>query len=343
MGGHVHTEKDGRVVFIIERQVKGHRFHVSTRCNTERAALKQLERFEADPFNYRPEGGDGEDPVPMTHELIIEFEKWSIEKRGNTPKHAREMSRRLNEWAQVLSGVDLRKATLRSHVAPALEKWAGQQHRIIALKSFYAWLRKTKHLLTSANDPTLDLPVPQGTPEKHRRRKAVSWEDVEKAFRCIDPAYRDMLQLLAATGWHTTELERFARDDESEIIIPSTRVLDKRGNVVLAVLMARHKTGGWTRTPLVEPVHVAAAKAFRERRSVPRRANAAVKAACVAAGVPVFTLGVMRHSVATWAIELGATEKEASEYLGHESKKTTRMFYIDVAVPTATVPTRVLT
>lgn len=343
LGGYVHTEKDGRPLFVIERQVRGRRFHVSTRCNTERGALQQLARFEADPFGYRPEGDVGEEPLLMTAELIAKFHAWSVDVRGNTEKHAVEMTNRLSQWAEVLDGVDLRKATLREHIVPPLDQWAGRQHRIIALKSFYAWLRKERHLLTSAQDPTLDLPVPQAVPEKHKRRKAVEWERVQAAFRHLAPPYRDVLQLLVATGWHVTELERFVRASDSSITKPPTRVVDRQGREVLAVLCTLHKTGKQTRTPLMERAHVEAAERLRARGEVPRRLNEALASACKAADVTEFTLGVMRHSVATWALELGATPKEAADHLGHESERTTLRFYADVAVPTSPVPTRVLT
>jgi integrase len=342
LGGYVHTEKDGRPLFIIERQVKGHRFHVSTRCNTERAALKQLERFEGDPLGYRPEGGDGGDAILLTEELILEFAKWSITTRGNTRRYAQETSAMLLTWARALHGLDLRRVTLRDHIVPALDNWGGKAHRIIAIKSLYAWLRRVRHALTSAQDPTLDLPVPQAQPAKNKRRKAVEWARVEAAYKHLVGPYRDVLHVLSATGWHTTELGRFIRSETSSIDVPPTPVFDRHGRQVLAVLGTLHKTGKRTRTPLVERAHVDAARRLRERGSVPRKLNEAVASACSAAGVKPFTLGVMRHSVATWAIELGASAPDAAEYLGHESKKTLLRFYADVAFPTVTIPTRVL-
>jgi hypothetical protein len=55
-GGYVRKDKRGRPVYLIERGVHGIRYHLSTRCHTLAAAMKQLERFEADPHNYTPSG-----------------------------------------------------------------------------------------------------------------------------------------------------------------------------------------------------------------------------------------------------------------------------------------------
>jgi integrase len=352
-GGYIWRDGDGRETFVIERRVRKKRFHISTRCTEEDAALEHLRRFEMDPANYRPEGVI-EQQVLLSVELITEFHTWSVDVRGNTEKHATEMTKRLNEWATVLDGIDLRRVTLRDHVRPALAQWKGAQHRIIALKSFYAWLRKARNVLTSAEDPTLDLPVPQAQPEKYQRRKAVSWQQVQDTFAQLAPAYRDVLQVLAATGWHVTELERFVRDGDSRVVRPPIPVFDKRGRQVLAVLVTRHKSGKQTRTPIVEHAHLAAAERMKARGDMPRKLNEALLSACDAAeGAALtknfahevrepFTCGVMRHSVATWAVELGASPQDASEYLGHEDKRTTERFYVDLYVPTATIPTRVL-
>ena len=64
-GGYRRRDSKGRDVFVIERWVGGRKFHASTRCHTRKAALKQLERFEANPAGYRP---DGEEQLPISAE-----------------------------------------------------------------------------------------------------------------------------------------------------------------------------------------------------------------------------------------------------------------------------------
>jgi integrase len=71
----------------------------------------------------------------------------------------------------------------------------------------------------------------------------------------------------------------------------------------------------------------------------------AVRAACKVVkrphskvGIPVFTPGWLRHSVATWAIDSGAGPASVAAILGHKSPRTTRKFYAVHASPTK-VPT----
>jgi integrase len=48
--------------------------------------------------------------------------------------------------------------------------------------------------------------------------------------------------------------------------------------------------------------------------------------------VPV-TAGSFRHTVATEAIERGATPEQVSAFLGHRSPQTTKRFYATLSVP----------
>ena len=315
--------------------------------------MKQLERFEADPFAYQPEG-DSSEALVMSNELVLDYRAHKL-RQGRSAKYVREACQRLADWMEALGGTDLRRVTLRDHIRPALDRWGvGLQHRIIALKAFYAWLRTEKALLTSAQDPTLDLPVPQASPEKYRRRKAVAWEYVAAVYRRLSGPYRDVLQVLAGTGWHVTELERLVRDADSAILAPASPTFDRQGRPVLGVLVVRHKTGKQTRTGIAEADVLEAAKRLKARGEMPRRLNETIAAACsivededAAADPghkrrPPFTAGVLRHSYATWALEAGATPEETAQALGHESARTTLRFYADVAVPVPPVAVRAL-
>lgn len=323
-------QADGRELYVIARTIKGERFHLSTRTHNLTAAMKQLTRFETNPHTYSPAGDEVEEVLLLTNELILEHRKWSIEVRKNTRHHANSVAHRLGEWMADLGRRDLRKLTLRHDIKPALERWqTSRQLRIIAIKSFYAWLRKERHLLTNAQDPTLDLPVPQVTPEKAKRRKAVEPARIKAAWRQLKGAPRDMLEVLAATGMHVTELERFIRSAESQLI---------KGKRPLAVLVTRHKTGVLTRIPLNDKSHVAAAERLKKVGQVPRWFRKKLIAACLRAKVEPFTPGVMRHSVATHAVASGATPDAVAAFLHHKDKRTTERFYIDVAAPRGQVP-----
>ena len=330
-GGYVHEQVDGRKLYIIAKMVRGERFHVSTRAHGIKAAMAQLERFEADPHGYSPAGvSEAKAELVLSNALILEHFKWSIEVKGNTRHHAKEMGDRLADWQDDLHGKDLREVTLRDDIKPALDRRSTcRAHRIAAIKGFYGWLRKEKHILTSAEDPTLDLPIPAARPEKTKRRKAVEPERIRAAWVQLKGGYRDMLELLAATGMHVTELERFIRSEESQLV---------KGDKPLAVLMTRHKTKVLTRIPLNQPSHVAAAERLKAKGTVPRQFRLALYEACDKAGVVRFPPGVLRHSVATNAVEAGATPDEVSRFLHHRDKRTTERFYIDVAKPTNQVP-----
>lgn len=330
-GGYIHRQKDGQPLYIIAKMVRGKRFHISTRCHSLKPAMHQLERFEKDPFGYKPEGEGATADMPLTAALIAEHIEWQLKVKKNTRKHAKQMGNRLAEWLEDFKGQDLRKVTLRDHIVPALNRrGANRKHRIIAVKGFYSWLRTVQHRITSAEDPTLDLKVPQAQPEKFVRRKAVERERVKAALQELTGKYRDCLLLLTATGWHVTELERFVRSDESEIVHQPT-------GEVLASLSTKHKTD-WTRTPIVYRMYLEAAARLKAKGEVPRRLNAAIKRACWDAEVTPFTAGIMRHSVGTWAVEDGAHPRDVAEFLNHKDPRTTKRFYIDVAVPTVTVP-----
>lgn len=335
-GGYISLGKSGRKTYVIEREVGGERFHVSTRCHIDSAAFKQLERFEANPNSYTPQGDVVREKLLLTNALVEEYERFLLAKPV-TPNHAKNMRRRLADWMEDLGPKDLRKLKLFADIKPKLDRRKTcRQHRVIALKGFFSWLREEKGLLENGEDATLNLPVPQAQPEKRKRKKAVEWERVQAALPHLTQRYADVLTVLAATGMHVTELQRFVRSDESELMILPP------GSTPLAVLVTLHKNREDTRIPLLHHDHVAAAQRLRASRTIPRHLNAAIRTACAAAEVPAFKLGVMRHTVATWAIADGASPAQVSEFLNHKDKRTTRRFYIDHAVPTGAIPTRQL-
>lgn len=328
-GGYISLGEGGQPTFFIEKEIDHVRFHVSTRAHTLAAALKHWERFQADPANYSPAGVVADlEGVHLTRELAEDFETWMRTRpRPASEKWIREVAHRLADWMVDLSGVDLRRATLKDHIKPALARHeGGRQHRIIAIKSFYAWLRKERHVLTSANDPTLDLPVPQAIPEKHRRTKAVPLAHVRKVAPKLALPYRDILVVMADTGMHVTEIERFIRDVDSEL------VRTRRGDT-LAVMRFRHKSRKTHAVAINRREVLEAAERMRKRGEVPRRMNATLARACRAAKVPVFSYGVLRHSVATWLEEQNVPTAQSIRLTGHASEKTFLNFYADVEIP----------
>lgn len=343
-GGYFTTGKNGRASYVIEREVGGVRHHVSTRCSTRRAALEQLGRFEANPSAYVPAGEKPSAPRRLTAELLEEFRQWQLNGKGVTARHAYYTGIYLADWIEDLGGVDLRNVTLKDHVDPALVRRIGAKpKRIAALKVFYGWMRTQKRLLVTADDCTLDLLVPQARPEKRRRKKAVDQLLVQKVLGKLPDRYRDVLLFMACTGWHITEVQRFARDARSELVELTPEAVLRDG--CLAVAKTWHKGKLWTVTPIVTQQHLEAARRIRERATFPRWFNVALKKVALELGGDLrtgapyyFPLGVMRHSFATWHVQKGADAKRVSVALDQKDERTARDFYIDVDVPRSDLP-----
>ncbi len=334
LGGRIRFDAKGRSVYVIRRQIDGRRFEVSTRCHTLSAALRQLSRFEAEPAAYRA-GGDHLPAVYLDEDLVRDFLAWSKAK-GNTARWRGQQRLYLAWWAEKLRGVDLRGADLGGTILPALRGAPARPQRIAVLKVLYTWLRRERRAISAAEDPTLDaLSVPQSKPEQLRRVKAVPREHVALAIEHLgSDRWRNLLRVLAGTGMHVSELERFAASGSTEPLPRDGRAEGAEG----AVVIPSTKAGEPLRVAVSREV-LTAAEAVLEAGPFDRQKLAkSLKAACLAAKIPPFTAGRMRHAVATWAVNAGANVAAVSTFLGHKSPRTTRRFYATLATP-AKVPT----
>lgn len=322
-GGYIRIGKGGRKTYMIRRQVAGVRYHVSTRCSTLRAAMKELERFEADPPGYRP-GADPDGAIYLDPELAAAFLR---DHSGNSRGWRVTQRTLIAWWAEQLAGVDLRRATLRDHILPALEREGvgSRRHRIAVIKRLYAWLRE-RDRISLAEDPVVGkLKPPSTRVAQLERSKVISRDQYEAARAHMVGIYRDGLDVLAGTGWHLTELERFASGGRIEPYAGP----DPEGAGILVVL---HKGGVPHRTLVTAPV-LEAAERIRARGSFSVSGlHKAVRAACAAAGVPRFSPGQFRHTIATLATEAGY-DLQVSRFLGHRSATTTRRHYATLATP----------
>lgn len=323
LGGYVRQGKKGQV-FVIERWLHGVHHHVSTKCRTERAALRELEKFEANPTGYSPHAVSRREQLVLTPELVDEYERWQRNVKRTTRSHARDCARYLEAWMLEFAGRDVRTLSLHEHIKPALGAWRTARHnRIVALKGFTAWLRREKGLLTRAEDPTLDLQVPPSRPEKLRRRKAIAREVVEATLPHLRPDVRDLVVLLAATGLHVSEVRRFV--DSGELYAPAEHQQD-----VVANLSVVHKSGRLHTVALTRDALDAAQRL--KASGIPSHSVVwfDTRAACDKAGVPHWNVGSLRHSVATWLAEAGVPLAAISEQLGHRDPRTTSDFYRDM-------------
>jgi len=340
-GGRVWCAADGSKVYYIRRQVGGHRYSCTTGATTLRAALKQLERFEADPDNYRPANDPSTAPLYLDNDLSEAFLGWSKNDKGNTARWVEHQKHALAWWMEKLRGVNVRRARLREHILSPLEGAPGRPTKIRVLKAFYGWLRKERHLLTAHEDPTYGaLSAPQSKPAQWKKSKVIPRDHYLLAREHLTGPWPDLLTVLAGTGWHLTELQRFATAGTFEPLPAATRI---ESGAVGVLVCPMHKSGDAHRTGVSQEV-LDAAKRVRERGEFSERNfYKAIDAACRAVklpvprpdgtdGIPAFNPGQFRHSVATWAIEAGADIAAVSAFLGHKSAATTKRFYSTLAV-----------
>lgn len=367
--GRVWQAADGTRTYYIRRQVGGRLYEVSTRCTSRRAAEKQLDRFEADPEHYDPSGDDGRPPIYLDEDHVKAFLRWSKHEKGNTPAWTTKQKAELKWWAERLPGVDLRGDPrgdlLRDRIVPALEGASDRAKRIAVLKTFYSWLLKVRHEITAAEDPTFRaLSAPPSRPAQHTRSKVVPREhyllvrdhlraeeegrqaarDERRKHRVVplappeeerDGPWADALTVQAGTGWHTTEVVRFAAGGTIEPLPPSMKV---EHGAVAVLVCPLHKSGDTHRTAVSAEV-LEAGKRLREHGAFSREwYDRLIRSTCAKVkrpdgevGIPVFTPARLRHSTATWAIEAGADPFAVSAFLGHKSVTTTKKFYATLA------------
>jgi integrase len=336
-GGYISLGARDRKTFIIERRVNGQRFHVSTRCHDERAALRHLDRFESNPLAYRPEGDESSAPLRITSADLQRYITWSREVKGNTREHAREVNRYLTHWLEDLGAADWRALKLgQLHTALDKRKTA-RAYRIASLKAFFSWLREVDGRVTKEQDTTQDLASIQAVPERQRREKAVPKAVVEKLIREIDGSARDFLIVKAATGFHTSEIGRIVRGEQGAAIEQLSEAAAQATGCV-AVVRFIHKNGDKVAKRIETRQLLDALLRLQQTGFSARRVNDAIKAACKVLELDAFTAGVLRHSWGTWHLDAGASIEAIAAGYDHKSKRTTERFYLKVGVPKASVP-----
>ncbi len=223
-GGFVRVIGEGPTrerVYVIRRMIDGHRYEVSTKRSNEADAILELLRFQKDPAAYDPTptpdllGDEGPAPVYLDAKLVEEYLAYCT-KVGTTHQWLNSKRRILAWWMEKLHGIDLRRADLKLDIRAPLEGATSRQHRVATIKHLYTWLRDGagKGILTAAEDPTLGaLSVPQNAPAQLKERRAFSPKDLAKVKKELagGPRWRlDAITLLSGTGWHYSEVRRFA-------------------------------------------------------------------------------------------------------------------------------------
>lgn len=344
LGGYVRVGKGGKRTFIIDKWIRGQHFHLSTRCNTERAALKQFERFEADPYGFSPLG-EGADAVRITPELVNEFGLWMRDVKRDTREWIGDVMRFLGDWSEDLARHDIRNLNLQRAVYPALDKRkTSRRHRVESLKSFCTWLRRVKGLLNAANDTTQSLPIPKALPANQRKKKAVSEAHIRAVLPLLPEATRDVLLMQLATAFHISEVRRFAATGD---------LIYYRTGSLLASVTVKHKSGELVTQPIIHAEHLAAVERIKKRGGIPipetlcnhmRHAINQLRRDEELRGVPEqdrtphFRLGQMRHTALSFAANAGVPLEQVAAFAHHRSIATTRAFYVEMAKPGISVP-----
>jgi hypothetical protein len=334
LGGPIRQGKKGPT-YVIDRWVNGRHHHISTKCKTERAALKELERFELDPANYRHARTQKTQGLVVTPELIDEYLDWLASRRLTKP-YIREHERHLEELMVALEGRDLRRIgypALRE-IIDGLGKTA-KWNRVKTLKAFASWLRRYKGVLSRQDDPTLDIVNLPQTPEKHRRAKAMPLHVVEKAIAALPRPYSDIALVLAGTGLHISELIRF-HAGEGGLYDPADW---QKKDGTLKNLVVLHKRGSHHAVSITEQQTLDALERLRALKEFPNRSTIGHydKKASESIGVK-FSMGWLRHSVATWLAMKRTSEQDIANQLGQQTTKMAKSVYIDLGLAAHPVP-----
>ncbi len=221
---------------------------------------------------------------------------------------------------------------------PALKSGKQQANKRRTLKAFFSWLRSEAggNRLKLGEDPTARaLKVPKSKPaERTKLNKAVEWEDVLKVRDGTKKNGKDVLGLQGhwratfivqmATGWHNTELKRFATDGFIEPYYGKQKAA--------GVLVVKHKSGAEHRTAVDEFTVWAALEMLGYGSFEPANYSKEVARISVLVTDSEFSAGQMRHTIATKMVNEGADIATVSTFLGHRSPATTLKFYATHAV-----------
>ncbi|WNG25810.1 hypothetical protein F0U62_18655 [Cystobacter fuscus] len=355
-------------MFVLERRIgSGARKKITLDARTEREALAELALFERDPAGYKTKKQQRRERVSEATGLRLEAPTLAafsadalakVERGELSASHVRHtLQPYLIAWAEALGGRELRTVTL-AELNALLGRWTTARHkRIVTLKAFTAWARRTGQLARQ-DDPTLDLAVPAAAPRPVDAR-AFTAEKVQAFYSALrnytfSPGYgedapedaprvlvdmqpiRDVFVLRALCGMHGTEIERLARGEGS------IRVLRGEGEIA-GTLVFPHKRGG-EHVVSVDAQALAAAQRLQAVGRAPDRVATSRAVARVVAAHPElrgFALERLRHSFVTLgaagrvvtARAGGVPVELLSQVAGHTSTTTTRRHYLGVHVP----------
>lgn len=211
VGGRTRQGKDGKTVWVIEVMRDKVPYSISLTGQGEPQGtapdglftpppnvLAEFALFERNPVAFKASmvtpkehNGSGNGVPSLNSATLIEFLQFKAVGDEDHPPvsedHVKDLTTYLKAWLKHFSGRDLRTISLTEYQA-VLAKLKQRRKHIIALRSFTKWLRRQGRGLTSANDATRDLAVPQPKVNKDRasgKKLAYSMEEFEILYSHI--------------------------------------------------------------------------------------------------------------------------------------------------------------
>lgn len=321
--GRVWVDARGTRTYYIREVRGGKRHQFSTECSTLRAAMKEYDKFDAAPDGYTPPSQRAR--LVLDDDLVERYEAWcKTDTAATDPEHLRSKVRYLGWWQEQLAGRTLNALRLADILLP-LHGLPARRARIVAIKHLYTYLRRTDRI-KAGDDPTLaSLSVPPTAPQQDTSglSKVIPEADYRAVLLLLPLHIAQACRIMATTGCHLTEVIRLIKSGTVEVGAGETDVL---GFI--------HKGGHVHRVAV--PFYIGeAARALKARgpQGLSRRAvYENVKKACEQAGVPPWTPGRFRHTVATNAIEAGVSPADMALRLGHTGAATGLKWYATTAV-----------
>lgn len=349
-GGRI--QRKGRAkVYVIERMVRGDRYILPLDgVESERGAERALEDFEADPVGFsrkRDEERSASGAVLDTEQLALFLSH--LKTKGNSLSYRQDTHAYLGKWIVWFDGRPIRSVTPTQIVEELDERKTARRQRLIALKSYCSWLRHERHVLRTADDPTIDIAVPVPVAAKSVRRKHYEVPHVELVYQHIRfQEVRDITVLRCKSGMHQTEASRIT-EGKAELVAVDT------GTEIAGVVAFPHKNGETHYQSLDAQAFAAAQRLAARGEPIDRRhqyselalaahlATAEAKKSNPKAVVAPIRPGALRHSFITWARksgrevwparQTGVDLKKVAATVGHKSDRTTRKFYDGTEVP----------
>ncbi len=350
-GGRTYQTHNGRTVYVLRKMVQGKHYEITLEARSQSDAEAELALFLRDPGAYQTrsqaERTRQDAEVYLESATVGRFLEY-LRGQGRTEKYRRNVRAYLTFWAEALADRDLREVTLQELKRELAKASTAKKHRIIAIKSFFSFLREVEAVLPASQDATLGLKVPPPRPEKAKRNKGYTMAEVEKFYRAISgwespklggmktdvQAVRDLVVLHAKTGMHRSEIERIARG-ECEL-----RTVDDHSEI-RGVVRFVHKSGR-VHAQSLDAQALTAAQRLQARGGAPADSwvRKVLRRAAKSLGREPLKLGQMRHSFVSWAQLHGRKVRpteapgvplpEIAEAIGHLHATTTSRFY-DVA------------